>query len=151
MKNCKKIIIFFIILFISLLLLKFEYLLIYKKINDNNNNNKIEYSQQIQISEQEKNDTIIVELSPKEYFHLNMSIIGDIMCHNSQYIDAYDTSRNTYDFTYAFDDLKEYISSADIAIGNLETTFAGSQRGYSNYPRFNSPEQLARKFKKFWN
>ena len=27
--------------------------------------------------------------------------------------------------------------------GNLETTFAGAARGYSGYPTFNSPEELA--------
>ena len=77
----------------------------------------------------------------KEDINIKMTVIGDIMCHNSQYKDAYDGS--TYDFSYVFDDIKDYISSADIAVGNLETTFAGKERGYSNYPRFNSPEQLA--------
>ena len=42
-----------------------------------------------------------------------------------------------------FDDIQNYIESADISIGSLETTFAGKDRGYSNYPTFNSPEQLA--------
>ena len=77
----------------------------------------------------------------KEDINIKMTVIGDIMCHNSQYKDAYNGS--TYDFSYVFEDIKNYISSADIAVGNLETTFAGKERGYSNYPRFNSPEQLA--------
>ena len=75
--------------------------------------------------------------------NFSMSVIGDIMCHNSQYNDAYISSKDTYDFSYVFEDIKSYISSADIAIGNLETTFAGKERGYSNYPTFNTPEQLA--------
>ena len=86
---------------------------------------------------------------PKEDTHLTMSVIGDIMCHNSQYKDAYVSSANTYDFSYVFEDIKDYISTADIAIGNLETTFAGKARGYSNYPRFNTPEQLAYNLKDF--
>ena len=57
--------------------------------------------------------------------------------------DHYRVSPNTYDFSYVFEDIKSYISSADIAIGNLETTFAGKERRYSNYPTFNTPEQLA--------
>ena len=56
-----------------------------------------------------------------------MSVIGDIMCHNSQYIDAYVSSTDTYDFSYVFEDVKNYIQSADIAIGNLETSFAGKE------------------------
>lgn len=75
--------------------------------------------------------------------HFTMSVIGDIMCHNSQYKDAYVASTGTYDFSYVFEDIKDYINNADIAVGNLETTFAGKAKGYSNYPRFNTPEQLA--------
>lgn len=92
-------------------------------------------------------ETIII--SPKEDQHFSMSVIGDIMCHNSQYKDAYNSSTGTYDFSYVFEDIKDYISSADIAIGNLETTFAGKNKGYSNYPRFNTPEQLAYNLKYF--
>ena len=84
---------------------------------------------------------------PKEDTHISMSVIGDIMCHNSQYTDAYNSSTKSYDFSYVFSDIKNYIQSADIAVGNLETTFAGAQKGYSNYPRFNSPEQLATNLK----
>ena len=83
------------------------------------------------------------ESQPKEDIHIKMSVIGDIMCHNSQYNDAYNSSTGAYDFSYVFTDIKQYINSADIAIGNLETTFAGKEKGYSNYPRFNTPEQLA--------
>lgn len=79
--------------------------------------------------------------------HISMSVIGDIMCHNSQYTDAYNSSTDTYDFSYVFENIKQYIEPADIAIGNIETTFAGKERGYSNYPTFNSPEQLATNLK----
>lgn len=72
---------------------------------------------------------------------LSISIIGDIMCHNTQYMDAF--SNGEYDFSYVFDDIKDKIESADLAIGNLETTFAGSKIGYSSYPTFNTPEHLA--------
>ena len=78
----------------------------------------------------------------------NMLVTGDIMCHNTMYKDAFDSSTNTYDFSYMFDDIKYYIQTADIAVGNLETTFAGSKVGYSNYPTFNTPEQLATALKK---
>ena len=87
------------------------------------------------------------EEQPKEDISIKLTAIGDIMCHNTQYNDAYTGS--TYDFSYVFEDIKDYISSADIAIGNLETTFAGASKGYSNYPRFNTPEQLATNLKDF--
>lgn len=97
----------------------------------------------------ETENPIILELPPKQDTRLKLTAIGDIMCHNSQYFDAYDASQNTYDFSYVLEDIKKYVNSADIAIGNLETTFAGPAKGYSNYPRFNTPEQLATSLKNF--
>lgn len=95
--------------------------------------------------EEEQEENVVI----KEDTNIKMSVIGDIMCHNSQYKDAYNSKTGTYDFSYVFEDVKQYVSSADIAIGNLETTFAGKEKGYSNYPRFNTPEQLARNLKDF--
>lgn len=78
----------------------------------------------------------------------NMCAIGDVMCHNTQYWDAYNKNTNTYDFSYVFDDISYYTKQPDITIGSLETSFAGEERGYSNYPRFNSPDALAYSLKK---
>ncbi len=69
--------------------------------------------------------------------------IGDVMCHNTQYMDAYNKTTGEYDFSYVFNDIIKYTQSPDITIGSLETSFAGSEVGYSNYPRFNSPDNLA--------
>lgn len=102
------------------------------------------------------NETIIsnepespIIVTPIEDTHFTMSVIGDIMCHNTQYKDAYVSSSDTYDFSYVFEDIKNYIADADIAVGNLETTFAGKSRGYTSYPTFNTPEQLAYNLKDF--
>ena len=78
----------------------------------------------------------------------NLTAIGDIMCHNTQYMDAYNASTGEYDFSYVFDDINYYIKNSNITVANLETTFAGEERGYSNYPRFNTPDALAYNIKK---
>ena len=78
-----------------------------------------------------------------EPINFTMTAIGDTLCHNTQYWDAYNSSTKQYDFYYVYDDIKNYTSSADITMGSLETTFAGEDRGYSNYPVFNSPDSLA--------
>ena len=78
-----------------------------------------------------------------EPINFTMTAIGDTLCHNTQYWDAYNSITKQYDFSYVYDDIKDYTSSADITIGSLETTFAGEDRGYSNYPVFNSPDSLA--------
>ena len=131
------------IIFISLALLTFIFLFAIEHIftEDLPSQNAINL-------ENTETEPLVVE-TQKEDTHLSMSVIGDIMCHNTQYKDAYNSSFGTYDFSYVFEDIKEYISTADIAVGNLETTFAGADRGYSNYPRFNTPEQLAYNLKDF--
>ena len=76
-----------------------------------------------------------------------MAAIGDIMCHNTQYNDAYNKDTGAYDFSYVFDDISLYTKTADICVGNLETTFAGEDVGYSSYPTFNTPDSLAYELK----
>ncbi len=80
-----------------------------------------------------------------------MTAIGDVMCHNTQYLDAYiesDDENHNYDFSYVFEDIYRYTKITDLTIGSLETSFAGKERGYSNYPTFNSPDNLAYDLKK---
>ena len=144
MKSRKIVITFLIIAMISFIIL---FIYGQRKIGNNSNNTeKNNIEQNLNISQDDEQD---INKEIKEDTNIKMAVIGDIMCHNSQYKDAYDQKTNTYDFSYVFEDIKEYISSADIAIGNLETTFAGKERGYSNYPRFNTPEQLATNLKDF--
>ncbi len=87
-----------------------------------------------------ESETVEEKIEP---INFTMTAIGETLCHNTQYWDAYNSSTKQYDFSYVYDDIKDYTSSADITIGSLETTFAGEDRGYSNYPVFNSPDSLA--------
>lgn len=70
---------------------------------------------------------------------LDISFVGDIMVHDPQIVSA-DTGSG-YDFTPWFEYVKKYISKSDLAICNLETTFAGNP--YTGYPLFSSPDELA--------
>ena len=80
----------------------------------------------------------IVELEP---VYVSISAVGDVMMHNPQ-INAYYQNDN-YDFTHNFEKIAPYIRQSHISIANLETTFGGKARGYSGYPMFNSPDELA--------
>ena len=71
-----------------------------------------------------------------------LTSLGDTLCHNTQYWDAYNSKTDEYDFSYVYEDIKNYTLSSDITIGSLETTFAGKEKGYSNYPTFNTPDSL---------
>lgn len=98
-----------------------------EKVAEENENNK---------NTQEKTDTTFT-----------LAAIGDIMCHNSQFKDAYNSETSTYDFSYVFDNISTYTKTADLCVGNLETTFAGEEKGYSGYPQFNTPDNLAYELK----
>ena len=69
--------------------------------------------------------------------------VGDIMCHNTQIQGA--KTNNGYDFSEYFTELAPYFKSANLAIGNLETTFGGTDgRNYSGNPGgFNAPDELS--------
>lgn len=84
-----------------------------------------------------------VKEEPKEDITINMTVTGDVLCHNTNFFDAYNASTDSYDFSYTFQDIKKYFDNADIVVGTLESNFAGKAAGYSNYPLFNAPEQLA--------
>lgn len=155
----QKIEIVLLILILLLLILFFKNL--YPKIktnstnlSDTSNNSEISEDSNVIIDSTDKQNILneTQNISPEEEAAqdttFTMAITGDIMCHNTMYIDAYNSSTNEYDFSYMFEDIKFYLQTADIAIGNLETTFAGKKVGYSSYPTFNTPEALAKNLKK---
>ena len=72
---------------------------------------------------------------------LTLLFMGDIMGHTGQIHSALQPDKTTYDYTSCFDYIRTYISSADLAIANLEVTLAGPP--YTGYPRFSSPDALA--------
>lgn len=74
---------------------------------------------------------------------VTIDAVGDIMMHEGQIWSGYDREADTYDYSEFFQDIKHEISSADIAMANLETTLAGKESKFTGYPRFNSPDELA--------
>lgn len=86
-------------------------------------------------------DTIVVE----QPISLKISAVGDVMVHKPQIPAQYQSETNSYSFDNNFQYIKKYIESADLALCNLETTFAGGT--YSGYPVFNAPESLANALK----
>lgn len=78
---------------------------------------------------------------------IHMSVFGDTMAHMTNIKNAYNSSTKDYDFSNVFENISSYLKDADITIGNLETTFAGSSREYKGYPQFNCPEVLGKNLK----
>lgn len=71
-----------------------------------------------------------------------LTVCGDIMSHMPQTNDAWNITQNKYDYSPMLQDASSWISKADYAVGNLETTFAGGP-DYSGYPAFNTPDELS--------
>lgn len=130
--NKKLLLILFIILFIFFIFIlnKFNKNL---RTNINTENNSAETTLSNKNTKQDTAEPITFTLTS----------LGDTLCHNTQYWDAYNSKIDEYDFSYVYEDIKNYTLSSDITIGSLETTFAGKEKGYSNYPTFNTPDSLA--------
>lgn len=77
---------------------------------------------------------------PKET-KLSIVCVGDVMSHEPQTRAQYDSVSNAYDYHNNFKYVKPYIEQADLALCNVETTFAG--KPYTGFPNFSSPEALA--------
>ena len=67
---------------------------------------------------------------------------GDVMQHDPQIQGAWDEEKGDYDYMPCFQYIRPYWEEADVVIANLETTL--SDRGFSGYPQFCAPWQLAR-------
>lgn len=88
--------------------------------------------------EEEAADTVV---APQE---ITLLFAGDLMQHKPQFVAAM-TADGKYDYSGCFDEVKPIIESADIAIGNLETTLGG--KDYAGYPQFCSPDAYAQAIK----
>lgn len=84
---------------------------------------------------------IISSAFAQDTTRISLLFLGDVMQHDSQIKAAYDLSTKQYDYSSCFQFVKPYLSSADLAIGNLEVTLAGPP--YKGYPQFSAPDELA--------
>lgn len=70
---------------------------------------------------------------------VNLLFVGDLMQHQAQ-INAALRADSSYDYSHCFSLVKERISQADLAIGNLEVTLGGAP--YRGYPQFSAPDEF---------
>lgn len=67
---------------------------------------------------------------------------GDLMAHLP--IVRSGETGSSYNFDYIYSYVKPYVSAADYAVVNLETTLSGTDgKEYTGYPKFNSPDAIA--------
>ena len=149
--DTRKFILFMIILFL-IFLISFVSIKLYNvnhsttafnyEISNSDIENDSNSTQSIVSNEIDSNTVSEEDQKVNDSTTFTIAALGDVMCHNTQYLDAYDKSTGQYDFSYVFSDIIDYTKIPNLTIGSLETTFAGEDVGYSNYPTFNSPDSL---------
>lgn len=72
---------------------------------------------------------------------INLVATGDILMHNT--VIASGLQGSSYNFDHLYDPVKHLISTGDYASVNLECALAGPSSGYTGYPLFNSPDNIA--------
>lgn len=78
-----------------------------------------------------------------EEYSANLVMVGDALIHSSVYRDANRLAGyNGYDFKPQISYIKEYVQDFDIAYYNQETILGGTGIGLSDYPCFNSPQEV---------
>lgn len=77
---------------------------------------------------------------PKEK-RMSLVAVGDALIHSGVYYDA-SLGNGNYDFSKMFTYLSEAIKDYDLKYYNQETIIGGKNLGISNYPRFNSPDEI---------
>lgn len=87
---------------------------------------------------------IVEEKTPKEY-NARLFMVGDALIHDSVFKDA-KKSDGSYDFTPMLELIKPISSKYDLVYYNQETILGGASLVYSNYPRFNSPQEVGDAF-----
>ncbi len=76
-----------------------------------------------------------------EEYDITLMALGDNLMH----MGIVNTGRledGTYDYTFLFENISEFLAAADIKVTNQETIFAGNELGFSGFPKFNSPTQV---------
>lgn len=89
-----------------------------------------ENKKESQIDEEQNSETMQIVMA------------GDMLMHENV-LESGEKEDGTYNFDHLFTHVAEFISEADLAIVNQETIMGGPRYGYTGYPSFNSPFDLA--------
>ena len=124
-----KILIFFIIISIIIIsLISYSIYNKYHKTNSLTNNSNPNQS---------------INTPKEEISKISLIMVGDALIHNSVYQDANRLANyKGYDFKPQIKLIKEKVTGYDIAYYNQETILGGTSIGLSDYPTFNSPQEV---------
>jgi poly-gamma-glutamate synthesis protein (capsule biosynthesis protein) len=78
--------------------------------------------------------------SMREY-DISLMEVGDNLMHMG-IVYSGKNSDGTYDYSMLYDGISDFLDSADLKVINQETPLAGNERGFSGFPKFNSPTEV---------
>ena len=94
-----------------------------------------------------KKDPKVIEKKDPVVTSATMVMVGDALIHSSVYNDANRLADwSGYDFKPQMNLIKEKTENYDIAYYNQETILGGTSLGLSDYPTFNSPQEVGDAF-----
>ncbi len=73
-----------------------------------------------------------------ETVDISLMMVGDNLLHTGILLSGKQDD-GSWNFDFEFEDIQEFIDTADISIINQETPFGGDDREFTSYPTFNSP------------
>ncbi|MCM1187292.1 MAG: CapA family protein [Lachnoclostridium sp.] len=76
-----------------------------------------------------------------EEYDITLMAVGDNLLHPG-IIKTGLQSDGSYDFSFLFQNISDFLAKADIKVINQETIFGGNELGSQGYPKFNSPTQV---------
>ena len=79
---------------------------------------------------------------PFEEYDITLMALGDNLLHMAV-VKTGKQSDGTYDYSFLFEGVSEFLEVADIKVTNQETILGGNDLGFSGYPAFNSPTEVA--------
>lgn len=84
----------------------------------------------------------VSEIVEEESDTMQIVMVGDMLMHD-RIIETGLQEDGSYNYDHLFENVKDTFMNADLAIADQETIMGGPEFGYSGYPRFNSPYELA--------
>lgn len=94
-------------------------------------------------SESDSSDIVLQPQKTVKLSTATVSVTGDLLMH-APIMTAAKQSDGSYDFDNIFTYFESYVTAADYAVANLETTLCSDSEGYkySGYPQFNCPDEI---------
>ena len=79
----------------------------------------------------------------KDENDISLCMVGDTLMHRNLTHYGFNNKTNSYNFDFIFENMEKYIKEYDIKIVNEEVLIAGREFGVRDFPKFNSPFELA--------